>query len=183
MAVEWSHIDHLGGPTTVPLVMALSGFRSEVAVSGGVRGVGRTLGCVVVGALAPVGQPAIKPIKPSCCGFAELSWHTSRLAEICLNTSTASLRIDKVSGYFVRNQRLLGFSRWLNIHPCSVGVVGVVGVGGRLKGHATCITQVLVYSHSEQATSAFAEKNPGPSTTQALAGCFVRFSLLFYHSP
>ena len=38
----------------------------------------------MVGALAPVGQPAIKPIKPSCCGFAELSWYTGRLAQICL---------------------------------------------------------------------------------------------------
>ena len=75
--------------------------------------VSRTLGCVAVGALAPLGQLAIKPIKPSCCGFAELSWHTSRLAEICLNTSIASpeannLRIDKVSRYekskFLRNQ-------------------------------------------------------------------------------
>ena len=76
--------------------------------------VSRTLGfSVAVGALAPLGQLAIKPIKPSCCGFAELSWHTSRLAEICLNTSIASpeannLRIDKVSRYekskFLRNQ-------------------------------------------------------------------------------
>ena len=82
-----------------------------MAVSG--RTLGRTLGCVVVGALASVGQLAIKPIKPSCCGFAELSWHTSRLAEICLNTSTASpkahnVRIDKVfryeNGNFIRNQ-------------------------------------------------------------------------------
>ena len=101
-----------------------------MAVSG--RTLGGTLGCVVVGALAPVGQLAINPIKPSCCGFAELSWHTSRLAEICLNTSKASpkahsVRIDKVSRYengnFVRNQD--SFIQ-LNIHPCSVGVVGVV---------------------------------------------------------